>query len=125
ARCRSRYLTRVLPAGILLGVAAACVMDPAVSIGTLGVDPRQPGVAAATVNTASQVGGSLGTALLNPVAASATAAYLAGHSRAPGVLAQGLVHGYSVAAGWAAGLLAVGALLIALRINANKPARHN
>jgi len=82
-------------------------------------------VAAATVNTASQVGGSLGTALLNTVAASATAAYLAGHSRSPGVLAQGLVHGYSVATGWAAGLLAVGALLIALLINANKPARHN
>ncbi len=121
----SGYLTHVLPAEILLGIGVACVMVPAFSIGTLGIDPRQAGVAAATVNTASQVGGSLGTALLNTVAASATAAYLAGHSPSPGVLAQGLVHGYSVATGWAAGFLAVGALLIALLINANKPARHN
>jgi hypothetical protein len=99
-------------------------MVPAFSIGTLGVDPRQAGVAAATVNTASQVGGSLGTALLNTIAASATATYLAGHAPSPGVIAQGLVNGYSVATGWAAGFLAVGALLTALLINANKAARH-
>jgi len=120
----SGYLTHVLPAEILLGIGVACVMVPAFSIGTLGIDPRQAGVAAAIVNTASQVGGSLGTALLNTVAASATSAYLAGHSPSPGVLAQGLVHGYSVATGWAAGFLAVGALLIALLINANKAVRH-
>jgi hypothetical protein len=99
-------------------------MVPAFSIGTLGVDPRQAGVAAATVNTASQVGGSLGIALLNTIAASATAAYLASHPASPAVIAQGLVHGYSVATGWAAGLLVVGALLTVLLINANKAARH-
>jgi EmrB/QacA subfamily drug resistance transporter len=120
----SGYLTHVLPAEILLGIGVACVMVPAFSIGTLGVDPRQAGVAAATVNTASQVGGSLGTALLNTIAASATATYLAGHAPSPGVIAQGLVNGYSVATGWAAGFLAAGALLTALLINANKAAQH-
>jgi MFS family permease len=118
----SGYLTHVLPAEILLGIGIACVMVPAFSIGTLGVDPRQAGVAAATVNTASQVGGSLGTALLNTIAASATAAYLAGHHPSSGVIAQGLVHGYSVATGWAAGMLAMGAVLTALMISAGKPA---
>jgi EmrB/QacA subfamily drug resistance transporter len=120
----SGYLTHVLPAEILLGIGVACVMVPAFSIGTLGVDPRQAGVAAATVNTASQVGGSLGTALLNTIAASATATYLAGHAPSPSVIAQGLVNGYSVATGWAAGFLAAGALLTALLINANKAAQH-
>ncbi len=114
----SGYLAHVLPAEILLGIGIACVMVPAFSIGTLGVDPRRAGVAAATVNAASQIGGSLGTALLNAIAASATAAYLTGHHLSPAVIAQGLVHGYSVATGWAAGILAVGAVATALMITA-------
>jgi EmrB/QacA subfamily drug resistance transporter len=118
----SGYLAHILPAEVLLGMGTACVMVPAFSVGTLGVDPRQAGVAAATVNAASQVGGSLGAALLNTIAASATAAYLVGQHPSSGVIAQGLVHGYSIASGWASGILAVGAVLAALMINANKPA---
>jgi EmrB/QacA subfamily drug resistance transporter len=118
----SGYLAHVLPAEVLLGTGTACVMVPAFSVGTLGVDPRQAGVAAATVNAASQVGGSLGAALLNTIAASATAAYLVGQHPSSGVIAQGLVHGYSIASAWAAGILAVGAVLTALMIDANKPA---
>ena len=121
----SGYLTLVLPAEMLLGIGIACVMVPAFSIGTLGVDPRQAGVAAAIVNTASQVGGSLGTALLNTIAAGATAAYLASQHPAAGVIAQGLVHGYSVATGWAAAVLGLGAMTTLLLINAKKPARHS
>ena len=37
------------------------------------------GVASATVNTAQQVGGSIGTALLSTIAASATTAYITSH----------------------------------------------
>src|SRR5207245_1015503 len=73
----SSYLTVVLPAEVLLGMGTSCVMVPAFSIGTLGVDRREAGVAAATVNTAQQVGGSLGTAVLNTIATSATVAYVA------------------------------------------------
>jgi len=120
----SGYLTLVLPAEILIGIGIACVMVPAFSIGTLGVDPRQAGVAAATVNTATQVGGSLGTAVLNTVAASATVAYLAGRRLSPGTVAEGLVHGYSIATGWAAAILALGAVVTALMITVGKPARH-
>ena len=121
----SGYLTLVLPAEILLGIGISCVMVPAFSIGTLGVDPRQAGVAAATVNTASQVGGSLGTALLNTIAASATAAYLIGHGPSAIDIAHGLVHGYSTATGWAAGILALAAVVIAVMINAGRPVRHD
>jgi len=120
----SGYLTLVLPAEILIGVGIACVMVPAFSVGTLGVEPRQAGVAAATVNTATQVGGSLGTAVLNTVAASATVAYLAGRRLSPGTVAEGLVHGYSIATGWAAAILALGAVVTVLMITAGKPARH-
>jgi EmrB/QacA subfamily drug resistance transporter len=121
----SGYLTLVLPAEILLGLGISCVMVPAFSIGTLGVDPRQAGVAAATVNTATQVGGSLGTALLNTIAASATAVYLAGHRPSAIDIAHGLVHGYSIATGWAAAILALGAVVTAVMINAGRPVRHD
>src|SRR5207244_2566916 len=67
------YLSLVLPAEVLLGLGISCVMVPAFSTATQRVDPREAGVASATVNAASQVGGSLGTALLNTVAVSAAA----------------------------------------------------
>jgi EmrB/QacA subfamily drug resistance transporter len=117
----SGYLTHVLPAEILLGIGIACVMAPAFNVGTRGVDPRQAGVAAATVNAATQIGASLGIAVLNTIAASATAAYLAGVHPSPGLLNQALVHGYAVAASWAAGVLVLGAITTAILINAGRP----
>jgi EmrB/QacA subfamily drug resistance transporter len=114
----SGYLTHVLPAEILLGIGIACVMAPAFNVGTRGVDPRQAGVAAATVNAATQIGASLGTALLNTIAASATAAYLAGTPSSAPVVNQALVHGYAVATAWAAGILVLGAVTTAILINA-------
>src|ERR1700737_2405502 len=114
----SGYLTHVLPAEILLGIGIACVMAPAFNIGTRGVDPRQAGVAAATVNAATQIGASLGTALLNTIAASATATYLAGFHPSAGLINQALVHGYAVASAWAVGVLALGAIITAILIDA-------
>jgi len=118
----SSYLTLVLPAEVLLGLGTSCVMVPAFSIGTLGVDRREAGVAAATVNTAQQVGGSLGTAVLNTIATSATAAYVAGAHGSMSV--QALVHGYSVATGWGVGILVLGAVVSGVLINAGRPRPH-
>jgi EmrB/QacA subfamily drug resistance transporter len=117
------YWTHVLPAEILLGIGTACVMVAAISTATLGVDPRQAGAAAAAVGTAQQVGASLGTALLTPIAAGATAGYLAGRPAAPAVVAQGLVHGYSTATAVGAAILALGAVLALLMIDARRPSR--
>jgi len=117
------YLSHVLPAEILLGIGIACVMAPAFNIGTRGVDPRQAGVAAATVNAAVQVGASLGTALLNTIAAGATAAYLSGQPSSAALIDQALVHGYSTATGWAAAILVLGAVSTFLLINTGRPPR--
>jgi EmrB/QacA subfamily drug resistance transporter len=117
------YVTHVLPAEILLGMGIACVMVPAFSIGTLGVDQRQAGAAAATVNTAQQVGGSLGTALLNTIATSATAAYLSSHERSAMSLVSALVHGYATATAWGSAILVLGAVLALAMISARKPSR--
>jgi predicted MFS family arabinose efflux permease len=119
----SGYLTHVLPAEVLLGLGIACMMVPAFSTATHGVDPREAGVASATVNTAQQVGGSLGTALLNSIAAGATASYAAAHALGPAGFAPALVHGYSVATEWGTGILVLGALFAAVLINRGRPAR--
>jgi MFS family permease len=110
-RADSAYLTSVLPAEILLGLGIACVMVPAASLATSGVDRRDAGIASAALNSAQQVGASLGTASLNTLAASVTAAYLA--TNAAATRPDGLVHGYAAAALLGALLLIVGAALSA------------
>ena len=84
------FLVQVpLLAEVLLGVGVSCVMVPAFSIATQGVDPRQAGVAAATANASTQIGGSVGAALLNSVVTSS---------------------GFAVASGWGAVILVLAAL---------------
>jgi EmrB/QacA subfamily drug resistance transporter len=116
------YLTGVLPAEIVLGLGIGCVFVPAMSTATQGVPPRDAGAAAAVVNTAQQVGGSLGVAVLNTVAATATAGYLVTHPP-PGAAAHlgALLHGYSVAAACAAGALTLAALIAIVLIDAPAP----
>jgi hypothetical protein len=70
-------------------------------------------VAAALVNSSNQVGGSLGAALLNTIAASAAASYLTGHG--PHVsLQSATVHGDVIAFTFLIGLFAAGAGATAL-----------
>jgi EmrB/QacA subfamily drug resistance transporter len=121
----SDYFTHVLPGELLLGFGISSAMVPAFSTATMGVEPREAGVAAATVNAAQQIGASIGTAVLNTVAASATLAYAAAHSQPVGSGAAALVHGYSVATAWGAGILVAGALAAGLPMNAARPSEHH
>ena len=118
----SGYAWPILPAELLLGFGLACALVPTFNVATLGVDVREAGVAAAVVNTAQQVGASIGTALLNTVAASATAAYIASSAGVAANRAGALVHGYATATGWAAAVLLGGALIAAMLISAPRPA---
>jgi EmrB/QacA subfamily drug resistance transporter len=119
----SAYLTHALPAEVLAGLGMGLAFVPVFSLATQGVAPRETGIASAMVNTANQVGGSIGTAVLNTIAASATAGYLAAHAGGAAAAAQGLVHGFSVAIGWGAGILAAAALIAAVMIDAGRPSR--
>jgi len=120
---QASYVTHVLPAELLLGFGLGAVFVPAFSTATAGVGPREAGVASAVANTAQQVGASLGTALLNTIAAAATASYLATRIRGGPGAAAALVHGYTVAASWPAGILVAAALVVGLLVNAGPP-RH-
>ncbi|MFJ7276139.1 MFS transporter [Kitasatospora sp. NPDC098663] len=113
----------VLPAELLLGSGMGLVFMPSMNLATLGVSPREAGAASATINSAQQVGGSFGTALLNTVAASATASFLATRiASSPVVRAQATVHGYVVANWVSTGVLLLAAL-IAFRVIDHRPAR--
>jgi EmrB/QacA subfamily drug resistance transporter len=114
------YAAGILPAQLLVGLGMGVVMAPAMNYATHEVDAREAGVASATANTAQQVGGSIGVALLNTIATSATASYLASHGRR---LKEGLVHGFTHGFLTAAVILAVAACVLALLMNTPRPSR--
>jgi EmrB/QacA subfamily drug resistance transporter len=114
----SDYLTLIMPAQVLLGLGMGCVFTPSISLATSDIEPRLAGVAAAVANTAMQVGGSIGTAVLNTIAVTATTAYVSQHVGAGS--SGALVHGYAVATGWAAGLLVLVAVLSGLLISTSR-----
>ncbi|WP_329272995.1 MFS transporter [Streptomyces sp. NBC_01451] len=124
----SSYAALLLPAMLLLGLGMGTAFMPAMSLATLGVEPRDSGVASAMVNTSQQVGGAIGTALLNTIAASATTSYIADHiggaaSRSQQQLVQleGMVEGYTSAIWFAVGILVVAATIAFTFINAGAP----
>ncbi|MGW2035758.1 MFS transporter [Streptomyces argyrophylli] len=108
----SHYLGAVLPQLIVIGVGLGLVMPTAMQLATGGVAAEDAGVASATVNAMQQVGGSIGTALLNTLAASAATDYLAGRD-ATSKLVQGqaTIESYTTAFWWSAVLFGAGAVI--------------
>lgn len=103
------FLTTVLPAQVVMSIGMGLAFVSLSSTALVGVEDHDAGVASALVNTMQQVGGSLGTALLNTIAASATVGYIA--SNGPGSVAVGTVHGYTVAFAWGLGALVLATVL--------------
>jgi EmrB/QacA subfamily drug resistance transporter len=114
------YLTVVLPAQIVMSVGMGLAFVALSSTALVGVEDRDAGVASALVNTTQQVGGSLGTALLNTIAASATASFITANGVAR--TSEGLVHGYTVAFTWGLGALILAAVLSAVLVTKQRPA---
>jgi EmrB/QacA subfamily drug resistance transporter len=116
----SSYVGHVLPPLIVLGVGLGNIFAPGFATATYGVDARDSGVASAMVNTMQQVGGSIGTALLSSIFASAASSYAEGRPQTPAVLGEAAVHGYTVAFWVAAGVFAFGAVVVAVIMPAIK-----
>lgn len=122
----SSYTSTVLPALVLLGLGMGTTFTPAMSLPTLGIEPRDAGVASAMINTSQQVGGAIGTALLNTIAASATTSYVMDHiadtaTKPQLVQLQGTVHGYTNAIWFAVGMLVIATLIVLTLVNAGSP----
>ncbi|MER6529795.1 MFS transporter [Streptomyces sp. NPDC001508] len=118
----SAYTSTVLPQLIVTGAGLGLVMPPAMQLATGGVAAEDAGVASATVNAMQQVGGSIGTALLNTLAASAATDYLAGRDATSKVVqAQATIESYTTAFWWSAGLFAAGALIALVMFRRGTP----
>ena len=110
----STYLHGVVPGLLLIGAGLGLVFGSAMNVATSGAGAADAGVASALPNIGQQVGGSIGTALLNTLAVSAATAYVASHGLSRLAQASAAVHGEDVAFWVAAGVFAAGAVLAAL-----------
>jgi EmrB/QacA subfamily drug resistance transporter len=112
------YVTDVLPAMLVLGVGAGGSFAALMTLAMSGATDGDAGLASGLVNTAMQVGGALGLAVLATLAAGR-----AGDRVAAGVpAAQALTDGYRLAFAIAAGLV-VAAIAVALAVLRAEPAR--
>jgi EmrB/QacA subfamily drug resistance transporter len=116
----SGYASAVLGPLVVTGAGIGLSMPPSMNTGTFGVAGSDAGVASATLNVGQQLGGSIGTALLNTIATSAAAAYVTSHltpavttspSSQAALRATAAVHGYTTAFWWTAGIFACGAVV--------------
>ena len=105
------YTAVILPGLLVIGVGLGLVFGSAMNTATFGAAPADAGVASAMVNTCQQVGGSIGTALLNTIAASALSSYLLAHGHSPAAKAGAAVHSYAVAF-WVSAAIFAGAAVI-------------
>jgi EmrB/QacA subfamily drug resistance transporter len=111
----SSYVADIMPPLMLVGFGMGTIMPASMQTATLGVERQYAGIASALVNTSQQVGGSIGTALLNTLAATAATAYITAHvPPTPTTLAAAAIHSYTTVYWWGAGVFAFGAILTAL-----------
>ncbi|MGC8511073.1 MAG: MFS transporter, partial [Acidimicrobiales bacterium] len=112
----SSYVGHVLGPLVVVGLGVGLIFAPAVNVATLGVADHDAGVASALVNTSQQIGGSVGTALLNTLAASAATSFLVGRVASRHVLALAAVHSYTAVFRDTAAIFVVGAVLTGLTL---------
>jgi predicted MFS family arabinose efflux permease len=103
------YAADLLPGLIPMSIGIGLTFVPITLMATGGVTGEDAGLASGLFNTAQQVGGSLGLAILSTLSASQASSAL--HSSAGQLTAR--VSGYPVAFAAAAVMLGVGALLLA------------
>jgi hypothetical protein len=111
------YWTHLFPQQIVMSLGLGLAFPALSSTALTKVREQDSGVASAMVNTTQQVGASLGAALVNTIAATATANYLAAHG--PRLAPYAVVHGFSVAFAVGAIIVAAGAIASAILVNAS------
>ena len=110
------YLLHLLPALLVMPVGYGMTYPSAYAAATSGVPARQAGLASGLINTAQQMGGAVGLAVISAVAAS----YTSSLTRDSGP--QALTSGYDLAMAVAAGLTLLASVIAATVIQVRRPA---
>ncbi len=123
----TQYLSTILPAQLLISVGMGLIFMATTNLALVGVNHDDAGVASAVVNTTQQIGGSVGTALLNTIAATATASFLLANPPAGptpeaigAATAAAQVDGFGTAFMWAAVIFGIATVVSLVLINAGK-----
>ena len=106
----STYVSIVLPAELIVSLGMGMSFVAMSSTALIGVNPEDAGVASALVNSTQQTGGTMGAALINTIATTATVSYVAAHGSSAASLEAGAIHGYTSAFTFSAIVLAVAAV---------------
>ena len=119
------YWSHVFPAELVISIGMGVTFGPLTNTALVGVADHDAGVASALVNTTQQIGGSLGTALLNTIFVSAVG-QLPGRARdvtgsdQRAVAATATVHSYTVAFWVCAALIGFAVLVAAVLVRARR-----
>jgi EmrB/QacA subfamily drug resistance transporter len=95
----SSYWAHVFGPACLVALALGLLFTPLASAATAGVHYTEAGLASGVLNTARQMGGSLGLAILTTIATAATTAQLKGHVPLPAAQTHGYSQAFLVACG--------------------------
>jgi EmrB/QacA subfamily drug resistance transporter len=118
------YASLVLPAELIVSTGMGLSFVALSSTSLIGVAPTDAGVASALVNSTQQTGSTMGAALINTIATSATASYLAVHGKSAAAEVAGSIHGYTTAFLFSAIVLATAAVAAFALVRAPKDAVH-
>ena len=125
----SSYVTDILPSLIILSLGMGLIFVPLSAVSLYAIGDHDAGVASAVLNTSQQIGGSIGVAFLNTIAASATTAFIAANA-ATGLVPgpngdpipspEALVAGFNQGFIWGAGILVVAGLIWVVLVTMTK-----
>ena len=109
------YFMQVMPALIVVGIGMAMIFVPLQNLALTGVAPHDAGAASATLNSALQIGGSIGLSVFTALYASTVAGYDGGGSEL-----DAFTSGYSVAFVAAAIGMVLASIIAAVFIRGSK-----
>ena len=120
----SNYFEVAMPAFLIMSLGLGLAFVSASSTSLFNVPFHESGVASAVLNSAQQVGSSLGIAFLNTIAIGATASYaishLHGSSSATAAQHAAQVHGYTVSFLWCGGVFLTAGIIYFLMVNIDR-----
>ncbi len=115
----SGYVGDILPSLIIISLGMGLIFVPLSAVSLFAIGNHDAGVASAVLNTSQQIGGSIGVALLNTIAASATTAFVVANqldAPTPDALVAGFTRGFA----WGAAILAVAGIIWVVLVNMSK-----